>query len=90
VVLFPSQEQNLVSSAQALTDSHEIVQGSCLTTSKTPAGTNRLMAGLMITISQTLNLLDRIGSSPFRAKISVLFKNTKLQSAGLSDLFIYT
>src|SRR6202043_678502 len=43
--------------------------GSCLVTSKTPAGTNRLIAGLMTTISPTLNLWDGIGASPFPGRI---------------------
>jgi hypothetical protein len=34
---------------------------------KTPPGTNRLISGLMATISPTLNLWDSIGYSPFLA-----------------------
>src|SRR5262249_52226127 len=39
--------------------------GSCLIASKTPPGTNRLIAGLMVTISPTLNLWDGIGFLAF-------------------------
>src|SRR5436190_23578618 len=44
-----------------------LLAGSCLTTSKTPPGAFRLIAGLTITVSPILNLWDDGIGSPFRA-----------------------